>query len=469
LETEEALRDLVRAVTTDWSPIPVLADVGLLPFQNASVRLLQAQPRSAVLDATGLGKSVTALMALRLQAPKTVLILCPKFLRQKWLRELARWAPKYSDAVLFDSKHPERIGNVTLTTWDSLARSATAKAVLDRTWDFVIGDEAHAIKNRNAQRTVGAFTLKFVRGVLLTATPLDRNPADSWALLHFMYPNKFTSYWRFRSQFVLTDKDVNGWSFSASGVPIGVKNEATLADLLAPYYIRRVRADAGIPEPFEDVIPMSLSATQQRLYDQVLTEVLIELSDGTDLVLPSALARASKLNQVVQMPAMVDPAFEPAAGSKGSVLVELIESLSPERCVVYAMYRTQAEALGKLLTDAKLSAVVAHGGMNDVDERVHEFTEGKYQHIVITQVATSGQDMQVANHLIFVGRPWSAIINEQAEGRIPRIGQTRDCVIHTIVAAGTVDDDVERARRSKRATYDATFIVTLLKERYRTA
>ena len=52
-------------------------------------------------------------------------------------------------------------------------------------------DEAHRIKNENAQQTVSCMRIRAQHVLLLTGTPLQNNLHELWVLLKFMFPTIF--------------------------------------------------------------------------------------------------------------------------------------------------------------------------------------------------------------------------------------------------------------------------------------
>jgi len=75
-------------------------------------------------------------------------------------------------------------------------------------WEFIILDEAHAIKNSKSQRWRTLLNLKCRNRLLLTGTPIRNTMADLWASLHFIMPTFFDSQNEFQDWF-LKDIDSN--------------------------------------------------------------------------------------------------------------------------------------------------------------------------------------------------------------------------------------------------------------------
>ena len=60
--------------------------------------------------------------------------------------------------------------------------------ILDVPFQFVIVDEAHRLKNKNAKILSSLKQLPCKRVLLLTGTPIQNNTAELWSLLNYIHP-----------------------------------------------------------------------------------------------------------------------------------------------------------------------------------------------------------------------------------------------------------------------------------------
>src|SRR5215467_3055237 len=82
--------------------------------------------------------------------------------------------------------------------------------LLGREWDMVVLDEAHRIKNHDAQWTRNLKKLKSQFRHVMTGTGFVNNPSEIWSLLNFLYPKVYTSYWKFYERYCEWD-DFSGY------------------------------------------------------------------------------------------------------------------------------------------------------------------------------------------------------------------------------------------------------------------
>lgn len=148
----------------------------LLPYQEEGVSRILSRSATLLADEMGLGKTAQSLVAFDRSDAKTLLIVCPAYLRLNWTRELALWLhrkPSFATCIVsYDSVH-----------------------LLERELEFeyVIADEGHYIKNTQTQRykTIAPFALKAKRLNILTGTPIPDRVRDLWAPLSLLDPKRW--------------------------------------------------------------------------------------------------------------------------------------------------------------------------------------------------------------------------------------------------------------------------------------
>lgn len=73
--------------------------------------------------------------------------------------------------------------------------------IINVPFQFIIVDEAHRLKNKNAKILTTLKRLPCKRVLLLTGTPIQNNTGELWSLLNYIHPEKFTSFEEFRRNF----------------------------------------------------------------------------------------------------------------------------------------------------------------------------------------------------------------------------------------------------------------------------
>ena len=135
-------------------------------------------------------------------------------------------------------------------------------------WQYVILDEAQAIKNINSQRWKTLLSFNSRNKLLLTGTPIQNTMAELWALLHFIMPKLFDSHEQFQEWF---SKDIEAHSQDQKAV--NQHQLSRLHAILKPFMLRRVKKDVEheIGQKKEFQILCEMTKRQQELYDVKFT------------------------------------------------------------------------------------------------------------------------------------------------------------------------------------------------------
>jgi len=201
------------------------ARVMLLPHQLHVVRRVTDAERVRLLlaDEVGLGKTIEALMifaALHAEGrADRVLVVTPAALTVQWLGEIWRKFHRvfvWVDRDRIDDAAVENPGlnpfvvfphAVVSMDWLEEDEAALAQAVApESAWDLVIIDEAHHLRRGRGDRGNPAFqavarlAARTRSMLLLTATPLQLDPYEHFALLQLLDPDLFPDWTRFQGQ-----------------------------------------------------------------------------------------------------------------------------------------------------------------------------------------------------------------------------------------------------------------------------
>jgi SNF2 family DNA or RNA helicase len=456
------LRSRIEDIYLDTSLIET--EPPLRDYQCTGVRILQTCRRILLSDVTGAGKTPQALVSARLEHANRVLVVAPKFLIAKWVRECHTWYPEaqvISLELARDRKKPleDPPGPcIYIINWEGLSTDI-GKELIRRKWNWFIGDEAHMIRNRNSRRKKAASQIRSEGTVLITATPFDASVDEVWALLNVLDPDQFSSYWRFATQFCTfkTVKTPTGLREVISG--INGDQLPYFFDLIAPFYIRRTRSELGMQEPFEVPILTKMSPLQRDLYDRVVDEILLELPSG-DLVIPSQIARITRLRQVNVCPFVLDDQLEESS-SKIDALVQFAQTFDTEAIVVFTSFKRGVEAAHRALTRAGISSGYFHGDTHNANDVVERFKAGKFRVLITTpQSGGLGHDLERAHMLVFIDRPWSRLLIDQITGRLVRKAQESVVGVFSIINEGSIDDDVELLYSDKSAAFSEAIVAS---------
>lgn len=253
------------------------AKVELNPHQVEAALFAFKSPYSkgAILaDEVGLGKTIEAGILLSqkwAEGSRRILIICPSSLRKQWLNELADKFYLKAD-VLDNFSYNKSIKNGNKNPFDDrvsikicgyqFARKKAQEIQLT-SWDLVVLDEAHYLRNAYKFGNLTAHTIQQAirdyKKVLLTATPLQNRLDELFGLVSFIDPDIFGDIKTFRRNYVLES---------------GSRDIEELKERLKDIVHRTLRKDVKEFINYRDRIPVTQQFTptsaEQELYDKVL-------------------------------------------------------------------------------------------------------------------------------------------------------------------------------------------------------
>lgn len=428
-------------------------DTRLRPYQRVGVNFILRNRRCILADDIGLGKTAQAIEAIE-HAPvnKRVLVICPNTSKWWWSEEIDEWYPNQFRVVVeaktrqADLKRYGDREGFLIINWALVRLMPELSRYI---WHWVIADEAHRLSNRKTQRWAHFKNLIAKRMVFLTGTPIHKSPADLWALLHLLFPNRYTSYWRFFEMYVNYRDGWHGYKEIDRADP--VRNKELLQREIAPIMIQRSKDKYRTTLPPQDkTIPVPLTPTQSRMYRTMAKEMYAILEDDTAVEVFDVGAQITRLRQIVSTTATLqDTDFS----SKLDAAEDIILDAPEEQFVVFTLFRATVFALQARLRSHDVVCAVIIGGQSAEDRHiiVGQFQASKIR-VIISTVQAGGESITLtASHqVMFIEKHFSHIVQQQAIGRVDRFGQTMQCQITSIICPHTVDQLVEKIVESKR-------------------
>jgi SNF2 family DNA or RNA helicase len=490
-----------------WQPETLNGEpfIGLKAHQRALVEAISTKGNGSaiVADDMGLGKTSEALAAVCESAIEYLntgagilvddngearfytgdeprLIVCPNSVKGVWAREIRRWLGPAEPLQIIDgttpaARHKQIVEALDGPTWvivnyeqlritkeKKKLRNGGTKTVTvmkeplfeETEWFAVIADEAHRAKNRKAAQTKGLFRVRGHVMLALTGTPLMNSPDELWALLHWLFPKEYTSYWRFYEQYV---DYIEGYF---GKVITGVKNPDALRFELNKRLYRRTKAQVlDLPEKTRVTIPVNLDAKQRKVYTEaekglwLEIEKAIEAGDKTAArlaeaadqgkniyTIPNGAARTVRLRQILSTPALLGGDDHSA---KMDALVENVLDNRHKPHDVWSEFVQSCDILAERLRSHGLFVATYTG---ETEEHVRTELEDQFQrgeiNVLVGTIGAmrEGITLTASDTSHFLERAWVPGWNEQAEDRKHRIGQRKPVTICIYEAKDSVDD-----------------------------
>ena len=165
-------------------------------------------------------------------------------------------------------------------------------------WQYMVLDEAQAIKSSGSQRWKMLLEFKCRNRLLLSGTPIQNSMAELWALLHFVMPTLFDSHDEFQDWF---SKDIE--SSAESKGQIDEKQISRLHMILKPFMLRRIKKDVEneLTDKLEVLVYCPLTIRQKLLYRGLKGKIRIEeLLAGLGSQSQNSSIASSLMNLVMQ-------------------------------------------------------------------------------------------------------------------------------------------------------------------------
>jgi len=446
----------------------------LYPFQIEGVDFLVKTKRALLGDDMGLGKTAQAITACKRLNAQKILVICPNSVKYVWQREFEKWEPSYDVRVVVGDKQ-QRLDQIWGTAqvvvinfeivreWQvkvtkELKQTDELKALLSQTWDVMIIDEAHRVKSRHAQVTKAVTRLARQSThnlFLLTGTPIMNRPDELWTLLRAISPKQFTSYWRFVQSYCHVYHDGFGWVVG-NLLPYRV---APLREVLSHFAIRRTKNEVlqDLPEKTVQQVWVNLENDQLRVYREMAKTMWTEL-EGKVVSAAVVIAQITRLKQIAIDPKLMLSEDSPLEGAKVDALGDILEGAGDQKVVVFSQF---ARALRKLSATLKIPHAMVTG---DVTGKAREDSIQRFQtdsdcRVLLASIPAGGQGITLtaASIAVFLDKAWTPAMNIQAQDRLHRIGQKKPVTIIELLAAGTVEEGIEKLLNSKIETFRKLF------------
>ena len=424
------------------------------PYQLDAIRAVKDLPYAAILHEQGLGKTKIAidLALLWLQSDQvdTVFIVTKKSLVENWRKEIKGHchitphvlsANRSQNSASLNSPVLLYVTNYEVIT----ANVAIVRMFLQTCRVGCILDESQKIKNPEASltRTFHDVALSFERRIIMTGTPAANRPFDIWAQIKFLDGGKALgdTFDAFKQEM---DLPAGRWEVADYGNRL-----ATIHQRLAPFSVRETKDTAGIHLPGKTIsahyvdLPTWQMAKYAAYRDELAYEYEIEGVAEVDNV-ESILKRLLRLVQCASNPALVDGRYDHEPAKYALLLDMCREYTSESKLIIWTGFVENVEWLAVKL--AEFEPVRIHGGlpMRQRNQAVESFTNSSNLLLIATPgAAKEGLTLTVANHAIFFDRGFSLDDYLQAQDRIHRISQTRECFIHNLIANDTIDEWID--------------------------
>lgn len=313
-------------------------------------------------------------------------------------------------------------------------------------YDMVVIDELSSFKSNQSQRFK---SLKIVmplvkRVVGLTGTPTPNGYMDLWPEIYLLDSGQRLGKTiggyreRYFSPGMRNGYTVFNWILKeGADKAIQEKIEDICVSMKAEDYLK-------MPDRIDNLVEVKLSPAEQKTYKQLEKEKILEITEDSAVVAPSAAAVANKLLQLANGAVYDNNRNVIRIHERKLEALEEILDCNQEPVLVFYNFKHDLAALQERFKDE-------HPRILNNSQDIADWNKGKIR-LLLAHPASIGHglNIQAGGHIIvWYGLTWSLELYQQANARLYRQGQQNAVIIHHLIAKGTIDEDVMRALAGK--------------------
>ena len=280
----------------------------------------------------------------------------------------------------------------------------------------------------------------------MTGTPVANRPYDIWSQVYFLDQGRAlgNSFPAFKNNSDLT-RSVAEQRESARAFENKI---AEVPARIRPFSVRETKdsAELTLPEKTIRDTPARMEEVQSALYQRYKTQLRAEVQQDGVKTLDDAdrvLKRLLRLVQVASNPALVDETYGHEPG-KLTVLDRILAKNEPgdAKKIVWTAFTDNVELIARRYPERRPARIHGRRSMADRKSDIARFLDEDACTLLVATPgsAKEGLTLTVSDHAIFLDRTFSLDDYLQAQDRIHRISQTRECLVENLIATNTVDE-----------------------------
>ena len=430
-----------------------LKKADLHEYQRYGVKFIIEHHISALFLDCGLGKTITTLTAIeelmydKFEISKVLIIAPLRVAMTTWDGEMNKWEHMKSLRI------SKVLGSVAER--DMALKSNADIYIINREnvewlitnynfdFDMVVIDELSSFKSHQSKRfkALRKVRPRVKRIVGLTGTPAPNGLMDLWAEINILDMGERLGRYitRYRDEYFRPDKRNGMVIYSYKPLP---DSEKRIYEKLSDICISMSAVDyLDMPERVDNIITVSMSDKEYRLYKKLERDMLLPFVDG-DIDAVNAAALSNKLLQMANGAAYDENGKVKRIHSrKLDALEDLIEAANGKPVLVYYSYKHDRDRIMERFPAREIKT----------EQDIIDWNAGKIP-VGIAHPASCGHGLNLqsgGSTIIWFGLTWSLELYQQANARLYRQGQKNTVIIHHIITKGTVDERVMVALESK--------------------
>jgi SWI/SNF-related matrix-associated actin-dependent regulator 1 of chromatin subfamily A len=403
-----------------------------LDHQKEAIQKLVENKKFILADDMGLGKTTSTIIAGLETGAKKILIICPATLKINWKREIENYSDRpifISEGKQFSTEHDFVIVNYDIMKNFHDPKKKDESLILMSKFDLVIIDEAHYIKNAQAQRTklINDITKSVDRLWLLTGTPMTSRPIDYFNLLSLIDSPVAKNWMAYVIRYCA------GFQFKVGPRKIwnvqGASNLEELRDRTAGLTLRRLKENV-LDLPDKIITPVYLRL-KSKVYEEVMGDYYnwYEKNPEESKSLTVQFTKLTKVRQII-------------ADEKISQTIEIAENIieQDKKVIIFCNF---TDSLNKITEHFGKAAVKLDGSMSKHERQfsVDQFQENDKVKVFVGNIKAAGVGITLtsAEAVIFNDLSFLPSDHAQSEDRAYRYGQKNNVLVYYPIFENTIE------------------------------
>ena len=430
-------------------------------YQEYAKRFIIEHPEAAIFLDCGMGKTVITLTAIQELIndyfdAKRVLVIAPlRVGLTSWPAEIAKWDHlknlRYSVAIGSTAKRIAALNDKTAQIVIINRENVDWLIKYNRfDFDMVVIDELSSFKSHKSKRFKALMSKRPLvkRIVGLTGTPSSNGLMDLWAEFKLLDMGKRLGRFigNYREWYFRPDKMNGPIVYSYKPLPFAEKE---IYEKISDITISMSALDhLKMPEFIVNEVEVEMNPNEQRKYDGLKQEMMMEIPDGV-ITAANAASLTNKLSQMANGRIYdEDKNIIHIHDRKLDALEDIIESANGQPVLVAYWFKHDLDAIKERFKVREIKTSADIVDWND-----------KKIPVAVIHPASAGHGLNLqsgGNILVWYGLTWSLELYQQTNARLWRQGQTfGTVVIKHIVCKDTVDGNILKALKAKNTTQSA--------------
>ena len=386
-------------------------------YQEFGAKYILHQKRVLLGDEMGLGKTIQAIATmhhLHHEGHRYFLVICPASVLLNWKREVNKLTDMQAYILhgesFGDYENWKSDGGIAIINYEGLD-----KIIFDKDFplDMVVVDEAHFVKNKDAQRT--RHTIRIIEqaeyALYMTGTAIENNVDEMCYLIECLNPS--------------VANEIKGMKYLAKADLFRKK--------IAPVYLRRKRADVLMELP-----ELTIHDEWCMMNDEEINSYRKAVESGNFM----AMRRVS---------------WNSLNSTKAERMVELcLQALSEGRkVVIFSYFLDTLSFVSDLLLGKALPVISGKLSLEKRQDILCQFEE-PIASVLPIQIHAGGIGLNIQTaEIVILCEPQLKPSDEmQAISRIYRMGQVHHVFVYRILSADTIDETLVKRLHDKQNIFD---------------